>query len=147
VTPGAGIKVRAAAVLVRKSRVLLVEHHKGTERYWVLPGGGVEPGENAARTVERELKEELGLRVKTGKFLFCDEVVFGRKHNLDLYFSCRLAGGTKVRLEKGSCVSGYGFFGAGELKRLKIRPRINAVLAELLTRGPRPGVFLSHGGS
>lgn len=105
----------------------------------------MEPGENAARTVEREFKEELGIRVRTGKFLFCDEVVFGRRHNIGLYFTCKPVGAMRFSLEKNSCVSGYGFFGPGELRRLKIRPRMNALLTDLLGRKIRTGIFLSHG--
>ena len=142
-----GIKVRAAGLLMRKGRILLLEHDKGRERYWVLPGGGVESGENAARSVERELKEELGIRVRTGRFLFCDEVVFGKRHNIDLYFSCRPVGRPRFRLEKNSCVSDYGFFGAKELRRLKIRPRMNGLLAGLLTRKNPTGIFFSYGRS
>jgi len=137
------IKVRAAGLLVKDGRLLLVEHRKGKERYWVLPGGGVEFGESAARCLEREFREELGLRIRTGRFLFCDEVRLKKKsgHNIDLYFSCRLAGGSRVRLEKDSCVSGYGFFGRRELPKLRIRPPLNAILASCLSKPMAGTVF------
>ncbi|MFI5694349.1 NUDIX domain-containing protein [Kribbella sp. NPDC051586] len=63
-------RVRAAAVIQRGQRVLMVRErvqtapgrHDGSE-YWTLPGGGVEPGEEAALAVRREVLEEVGLEV------------------------------------------------------------------------------------
>ena len=139
-----GIKVRAAGLLIRRGRLLLLEHRKGKDRYWVLPGGGVETGETAAGTVEREIREELGIGVRTGRFAFCDEVVSGTRHNIDLYFFCALAGRPKFRLEKGTAVSSYGFFTAAELKRLRIRPPMNAILARLAAGAAPRNIFSSY---
>jgi 8-oxo-dGTP diphosphatase len=59
---------RVAAVIVRDGRVLMVRErrrgptgrHDGAE-YWVLPGGGIEPGETPEEAVAREVREEVGL--------------------------------------------------------------------------------------
>ena len=39
------------------------------KREWDLPGGVVDPGESPAACVEREIEEELGLRVTAGRLL------------------------------------------------------------------------------
>ena len=39
------------------------------KKEWDLPGGVVDPGESPATCVEREIEEELGLRVTAGRLL------------------------------------------------------------------------------
>ena len=55
---------RAAALVARDGRVLLVERQRDGNRYLVLPGGGVEPGETPAAAARRELAEETGLHAE-----------------------------------------------------------------------------------
>lgn len=50
--------------LVRDGRVLLCHRHPGRRYYpdvWDLPGGHIEPGEDPAAALRRELREELGI--------------------------------------------------------------------------------------
>jgi 8-oxo-dGTP pyrophosphatase MutT (NUDIX family) len=59
---------RAARVLVLDGagRVLLFhgfDPARPDHRYWLTPGGGLDPGETAAAGAARELAEETGLRV------------------------------------------------------------------------------------
>lgn len=56
------IRIRAAGVLMRENRILFQRNKKGDA--WVLPGGRVEPQETSTETLEREFREELGLRVR-----------------------------------------------------------------------------------
>lgn len=53
-------------------QVLLVEHVFRPYQAWGLPGGWVDRGENPAQTIEREVKEELNLRIEVKKLLFCE---------------------------------------------------------------------------
>ncbi len=52
----------ASALVVHGDRILLVRSTR-TQKYWAFPGGKSEPGESAADTAVREVKEEVGLRV------------------------------------------------------------------------------------
>ncbi len=51
-----------AILLTPDHEVLLIriQPHEGPA-FWVMPGGGIEPGEDPAAALRRELREELGL--------------------------------------------------------------------------------------
>src|SRR5438105_15654699 len=50
-------QLRVAAIIVRQTQILLVEHRKRGQRYWVLPGGRLEGHETLEAALRRELKE------------------------------------------------------------------------------------------
>jgi len=55
------------ATIVRDGKILLVRHsgeRKPDYGYWLLPAGRVEASEGLEKALEREMKEELSLRVK-----------------------------------------------------------------------------------
>jgi len=54
----------ASVALIDRDRVLLIQRaRKPWLGMWSLPGGRLEPGETAEQTAEREIMEEVGLRV------------------------------------------------------------------------------------
>lgn len=58
-----------ALVIDDCDRVLLVRWNVFGDRWWIAPGGGVEPGESDEQALARELGEELGLDdVEPGPF-------------------------------------------------------------------------------
>lgn len=57
---------RAGVLIIRRGRIALIERQRQGRRYWVIPGGGIEPGETAADAAQREAEEELGLPVVLG---------------------------------------------------------------------------------
>ena len=68
VAEGAPLRV-VAAILRQDDRVLLCHRHPNREWYpnvWDLPGGHIEPSEEAADALVRELREELGIEVTRG---------------------------------------------------------------------------------
>lgn len=67
--PGADYADRPCAygVLAREDgRIALVEVARPETRYFDLPGGAVDPGEDEAEALVREFGEETGLAVRTG---------------------------------------------------------------------------------
>jgi 8-oxo-dGTP diphosphatase len=56
----------AALIRDERGRILLVHRTYSRDEPWALPGGWLEGTEAIERTLERELLEETGLRVKVG---------------------------------------------------------------------------------
>jgi 8-oxo-dGTP diphosphatase len=54
-------RIRVAGLILHADRVLLIRHEKEGRGYWLLPGGGVEPGETLEDALLRELAEECRL--------------------------------------------------------------------------------------
>ena len=51
-------RVRVAGVLIENGKILLIQHHKEDKKYWLVPGGGVDWGEQG--------RDKFGYR--SGKF-------------------------------------------------------------------------------
>ena len=78
--------IRYQGAIIRDHQILLIKHsEKGTGRsYWILPGGGIEPGETEEDCVCREMKEETNLEVRIVS-LILDEP----SHPNDIYRSIK----------------------------------------------------------
>ncbi len=55
------MRTRATAVVIREGKLLMMHRFNNGEEYWVLPGGGVEEGEDVNQAVLRELQEETSI--------------------------------------------------------------------------------------
>lgn len=62
----------AAAILVRRDRILVCSRPRGSELdgFWEFPGGKAEPGETLREALIREIREELALSVLPGKIFW-----------------------------------------------------------------------------
>lgn len=88
-------------VLDDQGRVLLQQ--RSDNRYWGLPGGGVEPGESVTEALQREVWEETGYIVEVGRLVGVysapeyHQIVRYPDGNLVHYvtctFECRATGG------------------------------------------------------
>lgn len=69
-----GIDV-AAGIIWQAGRFLAAQRppDKPHAGFWEFPGGKLEPGEDAAQALARELAEELDIRVRTAAFWRCTE--------------------------------------------------------------------------
>ena len=67
-SPSGGRRTVVAAILWKEDRVLIARRHgtgvkPGIDGRWEFPGGKVEPGETHEAALEREIAEELGVRI------------------------------------------------------------------------------------
>ena len=81
-------------VLDEQRRVLMVrQHHEGRD-IWMVPGGGIEEGENSRKAGAREILEETGLEVELGKLIWhVEEVSEKRGQRFVNFFLASLKGG------------------------------------------------------
>uniref|UniRef100_UPI000A7BA890 NUDIX hydrolase n=1 Tax=Chromobacterium subtsugae TaxID=251747 RepID=UPI000A7BA890 len=90
---GTRFNLRAAAIIEHGGKVLL--HRAIGDDFWTLPGGRVDPDEEAPKTVEREMLEELGETMRCGNLVMLIENFFTaggqRNHELGVYFQAHLA--------------------------------------------------------
>ena len=90
----AGIETIARGVAVVDGRVLLCRAKGAKTSY--LPGGHIEFGETGREALKREMMEELGVEVETGKFLGVVENKFlqhGKPHaEINLVYEMKMLG-------------------------------------------------------
>ena len=81
-------------MIIEDGRILLVRHRLlATGRsYWVLPGGGAEPGEDGASCIVREVREETHLDVEVIR-LISEETVVDKTYDRTRTYLCRVTAG------------------------------------------------------
>jgi 8-oxo-dGTP diphosphatase len=128
------IRIRTAGLIIENGKLLLISHKKNGKEYWLVPGGGVDFGESSHQALVREMKEELSIDVEPGDLLFTADSIEkkGKRHILNLFFSCRRCGGV-LSLGKDPRLSGFGFFSADEILSMKIFPPCKNELAAIVT--------------
>lgn len=80
-------------ILDDQNRMLLVRQHHDGKDIWMVPGGGIEAGENAKEAAAREVLEETGLEVEIGKLIWHVEEVSKRGQRFVNFFLGRIKGG------------------------------------------------------
>jgi 8-oxo-dGTP diphosphatase len=67
--------ITARGIVIKDSQMLLMERWRDRRHYFSIPGGHIEPGEEPAQTVTREILEETSLVVTVDRpvFLYKDQ--------------------------------------------------------------------------
>jgi len=128
-------QLRVAAIIARNNQILLVEHRKRGQHYWVLPGGRLEGLETLDVALRRELMEELGLEARVGPLVIVSEMLAPDRHVVNLMFHVEIGEGAEPRLDRADPVlAGWQWVSTEQLPRLDFRPPIadavRAVIAE-----------------
>jgi 8-oxo-dGTP diphosphatase len=108
------MRSRAAAIIIREGKLLLMRRHKPGRDYYILPGGGVKLDESYPDACIREVKEETGLDVAGLQLVFTN---FNRGLQ-EQYFLARVTEGEPmlggVEAVRNSPDDSYAFEWVGE---------------------------------
>ena len=106
------IRVAAYGVITEGDRILLAHWNEGGRSGWTLPGGGIDPGEDPADALLREIAEETGYLAEGGELLGIDSKVIpaehrfvpdaGPLHALRIVYRARVIGGTLTNERDGT---------------------------------------------
>jgi 8-oxo-dGTP pyrophosphatase MutT (NUDIX family) len=115
-----------AAIFDEHHRILLTKRSDNGQ--WCLPGGAVDPGETVVEACEREVLEEVGMRVRVkrlvGIYSHSDQLVVypdGKKVQVvALHFEVEVTGGEPGVSDE---VSDYGYFSPEQLDGLEFLGR------------------------
>jgi 8-oxo-dGTP diphosphatase len=92
----------ACAAIIQNGTRVLVTRRKNDQSFplkWELPGGHVEPKESRDVCLKREIKEELGVRIRSIEPYCTCQTRIGKKTIVIHYYLCRIAAGGIKRIE------------------------------------------------
>lgn len=135
--PAGNIRIRAGVVLLKEDSILLVQHAKEGEEYWLLPGGGVDFRETAEDAAKREVKEECGFDVSVVKLLFVSEAISpdGKRHILNLTFLGEITGGELGVTCYDKRIKDIMFMPLSEIDNIKLYPNFKDELKNAIKNG------------
>jgi 8-oxo-dGTP diphosphatase len=117
-----------AAVIEKGGRILIGQRRRGDRHAfkWEFPGGKVEPNEEPAEALRRELKEELAIEAQIGPEIARYQFQYGGSRPLELLFHrvTEFAGDPQnltfeqIRWERPHRLTGYDFL-EGDLAFVK----------------------------
>jgi len=126
------IRIRVCGVLEKDDELLLVKHIKNKDEYYLLPGGGVDHGEDFKTALKREFMEECNLDVKVEDMIFISEGIApnGGRHIVNIYFKVSyLSGDLQVGLD-GSNLIGVEYIKKADLDNIILYPNTKKELKE-----------------
>ena len=139
------------AIIVRDAHLLVIANRSAAgETFYILPGGGQEPLEDAPQALQRECLEEIGVNVRIGALLYVRDYIaknheFSAEnplfHGLELMFECSLEDGLEPRIGSvpDEWQTGVAWLPLEHLPELPLYPQ---ALRGLLARGDRSRVYL-----
>lgn len=128
------ITLRACALIIDRDKILLVQHSKQGQTYFVLPGGHVEKGESLGQAAIRELKEECGLDLRLGKLMYVGDFITDERHGVDAVFlgrcSSKVLSNENDPDKKYGVITGMKWLALSDLGKVAFRPK--ALVKEIL---------------
>jgi len=125
--------IRVAGLLRVNNSILMVEHIKNGKTYWLLPGGGVNIGEEVKTALQRELKEELNLKCGVNDLLFVVESLSARgDHIIQPTYRIEAENINEIELGVDKRVVAFDFFDQNKMASIVIYPDIKDELREYL---------------
>jgi ADP-ribose pyrophosphatase YjhB (NUDIX family) len=118
----------------------VVKHEKQNGAYWLLPGGGVEPGETIPQALQRELREEACLEIAPGPPIMIVDSIWpdGGRHIINITLRAEIVSG-EPRVGIDESVHEVRYMSFDELRSVTMHPDVARELIETLESGD-PGL-------
>lgn len=126
-----------AAFIVNSKKQLLIVKKSPYEMVdaglWTVPGGKIRPEENIINGLKREVKEEVGLTIKSYQWLAEDVFFNNDQYFHGEHFLCRVADEKKeIILEKN--LLDYRWITKKEIKNFEFHPNIAKEIKNILNK-------------
>jgi 8-oxo-dGTP diphosphatase len=132
--PDSFFRVTVKGVYIQDGKILLIKESGKLSGRWELPGGGLDFGESIKEGLEREIKEETGLKLRklSKNPVYAWTYKFnGNPRNFGWYYSLVLV--YRIEIENldfsptEECEA-VQFFSKEDLKTLNLHPQINQLI-------------------
>jgi 8-oxo-dGTP diphosphatase len=131
--PDSFFRVTVKGLCVRGGKILLLKETPDISGKWEMPGGGLDFGESIPAGLEREIREETGLKVSemSKAPIYAWTYKYEGKRGMDWYYTLVLA--YRIELESldftpsDECEA-IGFFSKDELKTNELNGQTNELL-------------------
>jgi 8-oxo-dGTP diphosphatase len=90
------VRIDVVAAIIRKNdEILITQRLDGAHlaRFWEFPGGKVEAGESLEVALQREIQEELGIKIRVGDEFFTIDYEYPAKSLRLHFFNCAVLEG------------------------------------------------------
>ncbi|REA60461.1 NUDIX hydrolase [Dyadobacter luteus] len=134
------MKVRPSAMILNGESILTLRYNYGNINVFALPGGNPDPGENLTDALVRELSEELKITTKTGKMVFCGEVIWDeiKKETLHIIFESEITAGTPELNGAETTALEMVWLPFSELNHTILYPNVGKYLLSYIQGKPEP---------
>lgn len=135
--------VRYQGAIMRDDHILLIQHthHDDGRSYWLLPGGGIEPGETEEACVAREMWEETNLQVRVERLLLEELATPGEIYQRRKTYLCQVEAGEaspgyEPEAEASTVygITAVAWFALTDPGSWPVELRVDAITAPLLAR-------------
>ena len=127
-------------ILNDKQEILLVKSYKWPNK-WVVMGGHIEWGETIRAAAEREVMEEVGLKVKFVRVIEVAEFIFSpffhdKKHFIGMQCECKVVGDQNPTIDSDEIQEARWFPLVEALKLKNVLPITQNTLLKIIARTP-----------
>lgn len=137
-------RIRVAGMAIDNDQLLVINHRREGQSYYLLPGGGLEWGETFEQGVKREFLEELSLHVKVGSLLCVNESISPdqKRHIIHLTFKVEVMDRQQLKVNVDERVRGAEWMDKQQFESTLFYPEIKQHLLKVWDKRDSTGACI-----